>query len=203
MRDPGYVDVFNRIAPVYDAKFGKDCERAHALALAWAEQARLSPGRILDVGCGTGALLRKASLRWPRAALSGVDPAEKMAEQARKKIPHASIVMGRVEALPFEDDTFDLVLSTTSFGHWSDQAAGLKEIRRVLAPGGTCLIAEHAPPGIAMKLLLLAMNRLPRLQTPETMRGLIFASGLQLNRACEWHEGFVVANAVKPKQQRS
>ena len=49
---------------------------------------------------------------------------------------------GAAERLPYPDDSFDLVVSTTSFDHWSDQQAGLRECARVLVPGGRLILAD-------------------------------------------------------------
>jgi SAM-dependent methyltransferase len=103
------------------------------------------PRRVLDVGCGTGALLRKATERFPRADLSGVDPAPGMVEAAREAWRGdrpARFVRAAAERLPFEDGEFDLVMSTVSFHHWQDQQAGLREIGRVLASGGSFILAD-------------------------------------------------------------
>lgn len=103
------------------------------------------PRRVLDVGCGTGALLRKVAERFPRADLTGVDPAPCMVETARKSWHGdrpACFVRAAAEYLPFEDGEFDLVTSTVSFHHWQGQRAGLHEIGRVLAPGGSVVLAD-------------------------------------------------------------
>jgi ubiquinone/menaquinone biosynthesis C-methylase UbiE len=69
---------------------------------------------ILDIGCGTGRLLRKAQERWPKARLFGVDPAEGMIEKARQLLPEARLYVGMAESLPLPDDSVDVVLSTSS-----------------------------------------------------------------------------------------
>lgn len=197
MADPGHVRTFNRIAPRYDSKFGKDCEAAHDLVLALAREAALAPDAVLDIGCGTGKLLSAVAGRWPDAALHGVDPAEAMLAIAADRLPTARLGVGRAEQLPLPDASVDLVLSTTSFGHWTDAEAGLREVRRVLRPGGSVLIAEHAPPGPLLTLVLKALGRLPRLHGTEDMRTLARRAGLTPRRA-EKHPGvFVVTHAVR------
>jgi ubiquinone/menaquinone biosynthesis C-methylase UbiE len=101
------------------------------------------PSCMLDVGCGTDRLLRAASARWPMAQLLGVDPAPQMVAEARQLAPNASFEVASAEALPFPDQTADLVLSSLSFHHWADQQRGLQEIARVLRTGGWLCLADH------------------------------------------------------------
>ena len=104
------------------------------------------PASVLDVGCGTGRLLRAAAIRWPDSRLIGVDPAQGMVEGAQHLTPGATIHRGLAESLPLPDASVDLVFSTLSFHHWHDQAAGVREIARVLRPGGHFILADFAPP---------------------------------------------------------
>ena len=99
---------------------------------------------VLDVGCGTGQLLRRMDRRFPDAELVGVDPAPGMVKQAQaaRADGHIDFVNGSVERLPFPDAHFDLVLTTLSFHHWADQKQGLHEIRRVLRSGGLFVLTD-------------------------------------------------------------
>jgi ubiquinone/menaquinone biosynthesis C-methylase UbiE len=112
-------------------------EQAHQATLALAAGLVQQPASVLDVGCGTRKLLRQARTYWPEAQLIGVDPANGMLEMAKRLTPNATFFPGMAEALPLQDASVDLALSTISFHHWQDQAAGLREIARVLRPGGT------------------------------------------------------------------
>jgi len=100
------------------------------------------PSNILDIGCGTGRLLRRMHARWPSASLVGVDVAEGMLAQARARTPFAAFHQAPAEHLPLENDSVDLVTSTTSFHHWSDQAQGVREAVRVLRKGGVFILAD-------------------------------------------------------------
>lgn len=195
MGNPGHIKTFNRIARVYDARYGKDCAVAHEAVLARAEELDLRPETVLDIGCGTGTLLAQAVRRWPSARALGLDPAPRMIEMAREQVPRAEFTVGSAEALGHPDVTIDLVLTTTSFGHWRDQVAGLREVARTLRPGGVLLLAEHAPPGLPMKALLLAMNRLPRLHSPAGLTALIERAGLHCQHVEIVAGGFILAHA--------
>ena len=100
---------------------------------------------VLDVGCGTGQLLRRMVDQFPDAELVGVDPAPGMVRQARAALADGrriEFVNGSVEKLPFPDAHFDLVLTTLSFHHWADQQQGLREIRRVVRDGGLFVLTD-------------------------------------------------------------
>ena len=98
-------------------------DQAHRATLDLAGDIVLNPGVVLDVGCGTGRLLRQAHSYWPEAQLVGVDPAKGMIEVAKRLTPDATFHNGMAEALPLPDASVDLALSTISFHHWKDQAA--------------------------------------------------------------------------------
>lgn len=103
------------------------------------------PRRVLDVGCGTGYLLRRwADLAPHGAECLGIDPSLAMIEVADAgRAGQLRFSIGVAEALPFFDDSFDLVVSTTSFDHWGDQQAGLAECARVMAPGGHLVLVDQ------------------------------------------------------------
>jgi ubiquinone/menaquinone biosynthesis C-methylase UbiE len=138
---------FDRWAETYDRSimqkwyFGP----VHARMIALIEKER--PGSsfhdVIDVGCGTGRFLRAVALRWPQARLMGIDPAERMIFQARRLNPQASFQVAPGESLPCPDESADRIASSLSFHHWLDQARGLREIARVLRPGGLFCLADH------------------------------------------------------------
>ena len=161
------VERFNRWAATYDRhrlqRLVFEPLQRTVLDLASAQVA--SPGAILDVGCGTGRLLRSAQVRFPGATLYGVDAALEMVRQAEALSPSGSGIrfqQATAEALPFPDRRFDLVFSTMTFHHWSDQRMGISEIRRVLALGGRWLLADFMPTGL-MRLArrLFRMGQFP------------------------------------------
>ncbi len=119
---------------------------AHRATLALAASLVPQPATILDIGCGTGKLLRRARTHWPDAQLIGVDPANGMVEMAKRLTPIATFFQGAGEALPLADASVDLAMSTISFHHWRDQAAGVREIARVLRPGGVFVLVDFSVP---------------------------------------------------------
>ncbi|MEY9951853.1 class I SAM-dependent methyltransferase [Leifsonia sp. EB34] len=118
---------------------GEIVRRTAVLAVSVAGGGR--EPRILDVGCGSGALLRLLGGLLPDARLTGVDPAAGMVREAAAST-RAAVRQAAAEALPFADGAFDLVVSSSSYSHWEDKAAALAECRRALAPGGGLLVAD-------------------------------------------------------------
>jgi ubiquinone/menaquinone biosynthesis C-methylase UbiE len=180
------IGAFDRRAPGYESgwlgRMHHDiADRAADLALT----CHPDPGRVLDVGCGTGYLLRRLAARAPRAVeLAGIDPAPSMIETARAlgDDDRSSFVAGVAEHLPFPDGRFDLVVSTTSFDHWADQRAGLAECARVLAPGGHLVLADQFS---AWLIPSLVVTRRGRARTKRRATRLLNAAGL---RSVRWHD---------------
>lgn len=113
--------------------------------------------RILDVGCGTGYLLGVLANRLPDAdKLEGIDPALSMIAVASESRGDGRLhfSVGVAEHLVYPDATFDLVVTTTSFDHWTDQLAGLRECRRVLAPGGRLVLVDQVSLWLVPTLLV-------------------------------------------------
>ena len=119
--------------------FGRSGEAHWAIELTGAGPA----DRIVDIGCGPGAAVRHAT----RAGLTvtGVDPSPEMLRLARR-LTHGiavSYLDGAAEALPLADEAATVAWSIASVHHWSDVVAGLREVRRVLAPGGRFAAIER------------------------------------------------------------
>jgi ubiquinone/menaquinone biosynthesis C-methylase UbiE len=99
-----------------------------------------SPGRVLDLGCGTG---RNLPLYRDGARVVGLDPCFESLRKARTRRPGALLVRARAEALPFRSGSFDTVVSGLVFCSVGDVPCGLAEVRRVLKPGGVMRMLEH------------------------------------------------------------
>ena len=106
---------------------------------------RAKPGRVLDVGCGTGLLAGRICREFARADVVGCDFSGGMLEKALENAPRASLARGSAIALPFRDSSFEAVVSTEAFHWFPDQPAALREFYRVLAPGGRLLVSLIHP----------------------------------------------------------
>src|SRR5918994_7193979 len=105
----------------------------------------LEPGQlVLDVGCGAGAFLRLVAERGGRAF--GLDASDALLDVARTRLPDADLRVGDMEALPYEDDTFDLVTGFNSFFFANDIVAAVREAGRVAKPGAAGVVNVLGPP---------------------------------------------------------
>jgi ubiquinone/menaquinone biosynthesis C-methylase UbiE len=97
---------------------------------------------ILEVGSGTGALIPCLRERAPAARLVSIDLAHAMLRRARRRCPDAALVQADVHRPPFiqQAGAFDLAVCHNSFPHFADKPSALRELARVLAPGGRLLI---------------------------------------------------------------
>ncbi len=108
-----------------------------------ADEAGIERGeRVLDAACGTGVLAKEVSARvGPEGSVVGLDINEGMLAVAERKSPGIEWKFGAVESIPFEDETFDTVVSQFGLMFFVDKAAAIQEMFRVLKPGGTLVIA--------------------------------------------------------------
>ena len=119
-------------------------------------------GTVLDLGCGTGQLLRRMSDELPARRLVGLDFSVGMLARAAERLrAHpAALVRGDALRLPFPAAAFDAVVSTEAFHWFPDHDAALAELGRVLVPGGTLLLAFVNPPLALVENLVALGSRL-------------------------------------------
>lgn len=149
MSDRDRGQVAGSAAQVYEdffvpALFGEWAPRlAHA--------ARIGPGdRVLDAGCGTGILARHiADQVGPSGSVVGIDINENMLEVAARIAPGIEWRHGRAEALPFEEETFDAAVSQFAAMFFEDRVEAVREMVRVVRPGGCIAMAVWGPIGSA------------------------------------------------------
>ena len=129
----------------YDQRAHHLGRRLYDRVIEDVETAGLPDGtRMLDVGTGPGRIPRQVAHDRPSWIVEGVDLSPQMITYARAQDRDrlVTFTVGDVAALPHPDDSFDLIVSSLSQHHWGDVAAGLRDLRRVLRPGGRLWIYD-------------------------------------------------------------
>ena len=120
------------------------------LAPQLADLAGVGAGlRVLDVGCGPGALVAELVRRVGADSVTAVDPSEPFVAAARERHPGVTVLQAAAEELPFADGEFDAALAQLVVHFMADPGAGLREMARVTRPGGVvaACVWDHAGGG--------------------------------------------------------
>lgn len=142
---------------------------------------------VLEVGFGPGVIIQRLSELATAGQVAGIDPSREMVEQARARNATAvqsgrvDLRHGSIESLPFDDNSFDKALAINSMQVWPDAVVGLREMRRVMKPGGKIAIGFTRHSGQPNKGLTDTLN----------------AAGFTKPHVVEASDGFC-ALAVKP-----
>lgn len=140
--DQGLREEFNRWA---EEGRGEGMEQEHLpITLPVLEKMRLAPTEnVLDVGCGAGWLSGRLARLVPQGRVVGMDVSDEMIRRARRAsvdFEHLMFVTGEVKEIPWEPNFFSHAISVESSYYWPDPAAGIRELFRVLKPGGSAWI---------------------------------------------------------------
>ena len=185
-------------------------KRVHSKLAEWGLQ-QVSVGEgdtILDVGCGGGAMVRKLAAVAAEGKVYGVDHSEQSVAAARRA-NRKGTAEGRVEirkasvsALPFPDDLFDLVTAVETHYFWPDLPGDMREVLRVLKPGGTLVVLAEAYKGGKHDQWLQKVANLTKMVflTAEEHRELFSNAGYSDVRVIERPDkGWICAIGRKPR----
>ncbi len=182
--------AYDGSAPKYDNTAGAIYLRALSLLLPFADKAPFPA--ILDVGCGTGInLLEMARVLGPCRKLVGIDLSPGMLAIARKKATIAGVsatfTVGDAESLEIPDGAFDIVVCNSAYHWFPDRPRAIRELSRVLRPGGQLLLATLAAPGyeewigvvnsVWARLFGRACAAFPEMPTPGELTSELCAAG--------------------------
>ncbi len=193
---------FDHIAAEYDESLPAHVVEHYLVKRTRFVLATCPPGEGLDVGCGTGVLA--ARLAGEGFAMTGIDPSAGMLAVMRRRAPDVVAVEGSATELPFEDSSFDLVMSVAVMHHVAspgDVRRALGEMVRVSRPGGRVLHWDHNPRNPYWKRL---MARVPQdtgderlVEEAEAIEGL-HAGGAEVLASVQlgWVPDFVPPGAV-------
>lgn len=140
--------MFNEIAPTYDLLNGLLSANQDSL---WRYRSIRRLGvrkneRVLDLCCGTGDVTRELARQAPQSHIIGADFSPAMLAVARNKDPKHEYLEADALALPFEDGEFDVITIAFGVRNFEDTARGVREMARVLKPGGRLLVLEFMRP---------------------------------------------------------
>jgi len=153
IQDPAYVrEAFARVADRYVAT---NHVLSGGIDILWrrrvgARVARWRPERVLDVATGTGDLALEIQRRQPRAEVIGSDFCGEMLAHAERRGLRRTRLADALE-LPYESDSFDVVTVAFGLRNMADYAAGLREMGRVLRPGGRLVVLDFSLPENALR----------------------------------------------------
>jgi ubiquinone/menaquinone biosynthesis C-methylase UbiE len=171
--------------------------RADRVRARLLDGAAIQPGeRVLDLGCGTGALSLLLKRRQPEAAIVGLDPDPKALALAERKAREAGVSIewrqGYAGRIPFEAETFDRVISSLVIHHLTaeQKREAFRDVKRVMRPGGRLHLLDFGPPhGLLERGLTAVFHHDERMQ--DNLRGRLLEwmreAGLEEVREVESH----------------
>jgi len=152
---------YSRLASRYDTRWSRYIEVTTDVTIRHIGP--LSRENVLDVGCGTGALLGQIRRKYPNAKLAGIDISTDMLEMAGRRLGRSvELKQGQAESLPYTDAEFDVVVSTSVFHLIRNPHLALTEIRRVLKPHGRVIITGWCDDYLACKVCDLYLRLINR-----------------------------------------
>lgn len=148
---------YDRIAHEYDDRWSHYVRTSRDKTLDRLDLKRSD--RLLDVGCGSGALLQAISRQHPSIRATGLDLSRKMLDVARGKLnEQTALSIGEAQQLPFRSASFDVVVSCSSLHFWREPKGCIREIARVLKPTGRLVITDWCDDYIACRVFDLYLR---------------------------------------------
>ncbi|AFY91022.1 class I SAM-dependent methyltransferase [Chroococcidiopsis thermalis] len=190
-------EQYDQMAAKYDRRWSSYITNTLSFLQDWTQ---ISPqDKVLDIACGTGEFERLVLTQQPMQEIIGVDISEKMLAIAREKLhaayPNVSFHSASATALPFPDNSFDVVVSASSFHYFEDPVAALVEMKRVLKPNGRVIILDWCKDYLLCRLCDLVLKFFdPAYQqcyTETEFHHLLELAGFDIHRATKFRFNIV------------
>lgn len=203
--DDALLREYSRLAARYDRRWS-----FYVASTVRRTIRRLGVGpqdRVLDVGCGTGALLHAISLLQPKTRLAGVDASSDMLAVARRRLGEAvELKQGWARDLPFRDEQFDVVVSASVFHYVREPQSALAEMGRVLRHDGRLVITDWCDEYLGCRMLDVFLKRFNkahyRIYSRHQLRDLMRSAGFTDVRGdrfrIDWVCGMMTVTARRP-----
>ncbi|MDO5293514.1 MAG: methyltransferase domain-containing protein [bacterium] len=137
-------EYFDQIAKDYDTSF--DGKYVRSMYPELVERIRKEkPKTVLDLGCGNGNVLAEL-MSDNKIKLFGADLSSQMVEEAMKRVPTGTFCVANAEDLPYEDNSFDVIVCNASFHHYTNPIRVVEEMKRVLKKNGTLILGDPTAP---------------------------------------------------------
>jgi ubiquinone/menaquinone biosynthesis C-methylase UbiE len=199
------VREYSAAAQDYDKKWSFYVNSTTRETLA---RLRMRPAdRVLDVGCGTGELLTRLAAKYPASKLAGLDPVLEMLNVAKRKLSaDVDLRVGWANSLPWKDGSFDVVVSCNMFHYITHPVAAIREMERVLRPGGQLVITDWCDDYLACRVCNLYLQWTSRAHYKTYRQSECLAlledaghSDANIERyKISWLWGLMTAHAMKP-----
>ena len=196
---------YARLARIYDMRWHTYVQASVRETL---RSMHIRPGQsMLDIGCGTGVLLKALADASPGTVLTGIDATREMLATARQRLPACvRLHQARAEQLPFGEASFDAVISCNMFHYIRQPQTALQEMRRVLKPAGMLIITDWCNDHLTcrlcdafLRLTNRAHHRAYRMRECRDMLAAAGFSGIAVERyKIDWFWGMMTATAVRP-----
>jgi ubiquinone/menaquinone biosynthesis C-methylase UbiE len=187
---------YDRWAAVYDC-FWRRYNQRTAAALQRAARLRADE-EVLNVGCGTGVFERRILKKHPAQPMTGTDLSEKMLAAARRKThfgSRACFLQADAHALPFEEASFDVVVSASAPHYFANPLAALGEMARVVRPGGRVVLLDWCRDFCTTRLLDAFLRRFDpayrACYSQAELHGYVRTAGFAVRRSRRFRVGLV------------
>jgi len=187
---------YDQLATQYDQRWSRYVSNTLSFLKTWAQIAPTDV--VLDVACGTGEFERLILSENPAQQMVGVDISDEMLAIARQKLqhyPNIDFQLASASALPFSDASFDTVISGNAFHYFDDPSVVLKEMERMLKPGGNLIILDWCKDFLVCRICDWVLRRIDpahqQCYTQTEFHHLLNSTGFEIHQARKVRFGLV------------